>query len=194
MYHDLLNGLQCITSAQVRALMPVKLPGIYGLADPNEPDVIRYIGSSTHIVKRLADHISSRIKRQPDGVKPVWLTELRAAGRAPIAYVLEVVPTEKASPVMHMAERKWIERFRSVGQSDLNRTLTSQEGELEYLRKQVKKLTQENARLREIQVQQQHEMQRCTNSCVAKSLKLQRNATGALEPVAVLQRIGGLTC
>ena len=157
MHHDLLKGLQCITRDQLRALMPVKLPGVYALADPQAPDIVRYVGSSTHIVKRLADHINSRIRRQPDGVKPLWLTELRDQGRAPILYVLEVVEAEKASSLMHMAERKWIERFRRAGQADLNRTLTSQEGELEFLRKQVKKLTQENARLRQNQLQQQHE-------------------------------------
>jgi hypothetical protein len=192
MSHDLLNGLQRITCDQLRELMPNRLPGIYALVDPLAPNIVRYVGSSTHIVKRLAAHATGYMPRNGDGPKRAWLAELKLAGRKPVAIVLEHVDAPTASAKMHAAERAWIERFRGEAQADLNATLLA--GERKYLRAQIKKLEAENARLCGLLLQQQHEMQRCTNSCVAKSLKLQRNATGALEPVAVLQRIGGLTC
>lgn len=151
MPHDLLNGCQRITTDQLRELMPVRLPGVYALVDPLQPTVARYIGSSTHIVKRLADHARGYVPRSADGPKRAWLAKLKAEGRKPVAIVLERLDAPKASATMHAAERHWIERFRAEAQADLNATLLA--GERNYLRAQIKKLEAENARLRMLLLQ-----------------------------------------
>ena len=163
MHFDLLKDCVVLSPRDYKALLRPKLPGIYALADVTEPHVVRYIGSSSHIPKRYNDHLRAKVKRARDGVKASWVEELRAAGRYPIAYILERVEADSASPLMHAMERKWLEVFRAIGQSDLNRTLTSNAGELEYLREQVKKLTKENARLTAKLMQ----LQLQCNSCIS---------------------------
>lgn len=164
MLEPVLTGLQRISYDQVRELMPQRMSGVYALVDPLTPDVVRYVGSSTHIVKRLAAHAVGYVPRNADGPKRAWLAELKKSGRKPVAIVLERVDAPKASPKMHAAERAWIERFRAAAQADLNATLTA--GEREYLRGQIRKLLQENERLRVLlEMQRATPMQRC--ACVA---------------------------
>lgn len=172
---DLLSGLRRIECNQLRGLMrSAAISGVYGLVDPAEPDVVRYVGSSRHLAKRLSDHAYSLTGKQ-DVERRAWVRSLRDAGRTPVLVVLEEVEAEKASFEMHYAERNWIERFRLIGQADLNRTLLSKERD--FLLAQVKKLSAENAELRRLLLQRatQHENSRCV--ALAKSLNLQRNAT-----------------
>ncbi len=129
-----------------------RICGVYGLFDSGDLDQrIRYVGSTTHAAKRLLDHASGLLPKYrfgADGPKRKWLNELKSAGRQPIMRVLELVEgADKASPLMHSVERKWVGAYRDKGQADLNRQLTSGD-ELEHLREQVKNLTQEIARLR----------------------------------------------
>jgi hypothetical protein len=177
MSERLLNGLQRITCDQLRELMPARLPGVYALVDPSAPNVVRYVGSSTHIVKRLAAHATGYMPRNGDGPKRAWLTELKRSGRKPVAIVLERLDAPTASAAMHAAERHWIEVFRAEAQADLNATLLS--GERKFLRAQIEKLTQENARLRAELLQRatQHENSRCVARCEDPKTATQRNVT-----------------
>lgn len=175
MHHDLLNGLRRIECSQIRELIrQPKIAGVYALVDPAEPERVRYVGSSQHMAKRLADHAFHVTGRQ-DAHRKQWVRELKNAGRTPVLVVLEELDFPKASFETHHAERNWIERFRGVGQADLNRTLLSEERD--FLLNQVKTLKTENAKLCEMLMQRatQRENARCV-AC-AKSLNLQRNAT-----------------
>ncbi len=180
MSERLLTGLQRITCAQLRELMPTRLPGIYGLVDPAAPNVVRYVGSSTHIVKRLAAHASGYVPRNADGPKRAWLAELKKADRKPVAIVLELLDAPTASPRMHAAERRWIERFRAEEQADLNATLTA--GERRYLRAEICKLQREVERLRaELSMQRATQAQRCSRVACCEEPKSATQHTVPLE-------------
>jgi len=155
MCEHLLMGLQRITCAELRDLMPHRLPGIYALVDPAAPNQVRYVGSSQHIVKRLSQHAQGYVPKGFDGPKRAWLAGLKTAERRPVAIVLERLDAKQASVEMHAAERKWIETFRAEAQADLNATLLA--GERKFLRAQIQKLQHENTRLRA-----ELEMQRAT--------------------------------
>lgn len=175
MHNGLLNGLRRIECHQLRELMRcTAISGVYGLVDSAEPDVVRYVGSSRHLAKRLSDHINNLTGKQ-DAERKAWVRSMRQGGRKPALVVLEEVEAEKASFEMHYVERSWIERFRLIGQADLNRTLLSEERD--FLLAQVKKLSAENAELRKLLLQRatQRENARCV--ALAKILNLQRNAT-----------------
>ena len=175
MHNGLLNGLRRIECHQLRELMRcAAISGVYGLLDPADPDNVRYVGSSRHMAKRLSDHAYSLTGKQ-DAERRAWVRGLREAGRTPVLVVLEELDAQKASFEMHYAERNWIERFRLIGQADLNRTLLSEERD--FLLAQVKKLSAENAELRGLLLQRatQRENARCV--APAEILNLQRNAT-----------------
>lgn len=151
MSHDLLNGFRRIECGQLKDLMrAARVSGVYALVDPREPAVVRYVGSSRHMVKRLADHAYS-VSGKQDAERKTWVRELRKEGRTPVMVVLEELDAQKASFEMHYAERNWIERFRLIGQADLNRTLLCEERE--FLLAQVKTLQAENAELRRLILQ-----------------------------------------
>lgn len=63
---------------------------IYGLVDPIEPDVIRYVGKTNNSVKkRLNEHI----KESRDGVthKNRWIKKIILEGRKPMIFILDEV-------------------------------------------------------------------------------------------------------
>ncbi len=171
----LLNGLRRIECHQVRDLMRApRLAGVYALVDPEEPSEVRYVGSSQHMAKRLSDHVYSLTGKQ-DEERKAWVRALRRAGRMPVMVVLEEVDALKASFEMHYAERNWIERFRLVGQADLNRTLLSDERD--FLLAQIKTLQNENAELRRLMLQRatQHEKSALRCCCEDPESATQRN-------------------
>jgi len=161
-----------------------RLAGVYGLVDPNEPERVRYVGSSQHLVKRLYDHASGYVPRALDGPKRAWLAELKRAGRRPEMVVLQRLASGKATPETHAAEREWIRKLNAIGQADLNAVLRSERYEVLLLREQVKNCMQEIARL-------EAELAATRNDCATLHQKLrcaapqpatQRN--GGIEPVA----------
>lgn len=164
MSDDLLSGKRRLTVEEALGLMRTRMSGIYGLVDPAAPSVVRYVGSSTHLAKRLVDHARGYMPRTADGPKRAWLAGLKKTGRRPGMVVLELLDAGKASAAMHSAERAWIEQFRARGQADLNATLTA--GERKFLRTQIEELRIENAKLRELLMQRATEAQRCI--CVAR--------------------------
>jgi hypothetical protein len=127
-----------------------RLAGVYGLLDPEQPEVVRYVGTSNHLAKRLSDHAYC-IGGKHSPHRKDWIKEMRDQGRKPVMVVLQELDSPKASFEMHSAERDWIERFRVFGQADLNRTLLSEERE--FLIAHIKKLQVENAKLRKLLVQ-----------------------------------------
>lgn len=175
MYSDLLNGLRRIHTHELKGLMRLPaLSGVYALVDSGEPDTVRYVGSSRHMAKRLADHTYS-VSGKQDAERKAWVRAIRNEGRMPVMVVLEELDAQKASFEMHYAERNWIERFRLIGQADLNRTLLSEERD--FLLTQVQKLSAENAELRRLLVQRatQHEKCRCVACCEDPESATQRN-------------------
>lgn len=151
MSHDLLNGFRRMECGQLKDLMrAARVSGVYALVDPSEPTVVRYVGSSRHMAKRLADHAYS-VSGKQDAERKAWVREMRKEGRTPVMVVLKELDAQKASFEMHYAERNWIERFRLIGQADLNRTLLCEERE--FLLAQVKALQAENAELRRLMLQ-----------------------------------------
>lgn len=177
MHHDLLNGLRRITTKQVPALMrAARMAGVYALVDPREPERVRYVGSSQHMAKRLADHANS-LTGKADAERKQWVRSMRESGCSPVMVLLEEVGAGKASFEMHLVERNWIERFRSLGQADLNRTLLSEERD--FLLAHIKTLQAENAELRALV------MQRATGSATLhKTLRCE-------DPESATQRNGG---
>ncbi|CAB4124499.1 GIY-YIG_SF domain containing protein [uncultured Caudovirales phage] len=163
--------METITKTEARARLGTRLAGIYALVDPEHREVVRYVGSSGHLHKRLLDHAAVLTARKKDGPKHAWLAELKAAGRSPEMCILELVDTAPASATMHAAERRWVEHFRGEGQSDLNATLLASEAD--FLRGRIERLSAENSRLR----------------AENNALRAQRDATSCnVQPVAMLQK------
>lgn len=167
---------------QVAARAAPRRAGIYALVDPAEPNQVRYIGSSTHLAKRLADHCSGYLPPTADGPKRAWLASLKKAGRKPVMHVRQFVDAGKASPAMHATERAWIERFRAGDQADLNGTLIA--GDRKFLQGRITELEAENAKLRALVLQHATAVQHCKvlPCCAATKTATQRN--GGIEPVA----------
>ena len=170
MPNNLLNGLRRIAVGDLPTLMRApRLAGVYALVDPGEPNRVRYVGSSQHMAKRLSDHANSLTGRA-DAERKEWVRQMRAVGRHPAMVILGEVDAGKASFELHLVERGWIERFRSVGQADLNRTLLSDERN--FLLAHIRTLQAENAELRTLL------LQRATGSATLhKTLRCEEPAT-----------------
>lgn len=64
---------------------------IYGLVDPETPDVLRYIGQTKKVLKaRLREHIADA-KRGQDNYRCRWIRSLLALGRKPEVILVEIV-------------------------------------------------------------------------------------------------------
>lgn len=64
---------------------------IYGLVDPEAPDVLRYIGQTKKTPKvRLGEHVADA-KRGQDNYRCRWIRSLIALGRKPEVVVVEIV-------------------------------------------------------------------------------------------------------
>lgn len=191
MPNELISGKARITT---RTHRPGGAPigGVYGLVDPAEPDVVRYVGSSQNMVKRVFDHTAALPSSQLDGPKRAWLQALKETGRRPEMVVLQELKTGKATPETHRAERAWIEKFRAIGQADLNATLAPASHEVLVLRERVKTCTQEIARLSAELSATRNELATLQHRsrCEDPQLATQHNA--GLGPVVLLQEIGGL--
>lgn len=82
---------------------------IYGLYDPRNPDLIRYIGKANNPDKRLREHLGTRGLRVKSK-KNSWIKSLLNQGVVPIIKVLEVVPLEK----WEEAECRWVKEQRGL--------------------------------------------------------------------------------
>jgi hypothetical protein len=88
---------------------------IYGLVDPRQPDVVRYVGQTTRpAMERYCAHIAGR----GAAVRmATWLASMRDEGIAPDMVLLERV-ARKAS--LYEREMRWIAEFRAKGMADVN--------------------------------------------------------------------------
>ena len=86
-------------------LSVMKKKYIYGLYDPRNPDVLKYIGSTSYPQRRLRMHRSSNRKDSP--LKKYWLDALIKDGLFPQMRILECVPVRQAPD----RESFWINFF-----------------------------------------------------------------------------------
>lgn len=82
---------------------------IYGLFDPRHPDVIRYIGKTKEIKKRLRSHLVEA-KRNGGTYKRNWIRSLLADGITPFTCVLTEVPINTWTET----ERMYISKFKET--------------------------------------------------------------------------------
>jgi len=90
---------------------------IYSLADPREPDAIRYVGKTQDTKKRLREHLSEAKGKRHDH-RLHWLRKLASCSVEPVIGILE---TGKGDGWKE-AERKWIKHFRDMGSRLVNGT------------------------------------------------------------------------
>lgn len=89
---------------------------IYGLIDPREPAVVRYVGKSMAPGSRLCSHIDNASSvSQWSGKKDQWIYGLLGAGLAPDMVLLEEAAHECRGRELH-----WLNTLRAIGQADLN--------------------------------------------------------------------------
>jgi hypothetical protein len=93
------------------SLQPEEL--IYGLVDPLELDVVRYVGKTSDPVGRYGHCTSGS-----DAVA-AWVGALSAAGRSPLMLLIE----RCASKNVGTREACWIHHYRDQLQADLNRAI-----------------------------------------------------------------------
>lgn len=177
--NELIQGKPRITT---RTHRPGGAPiaGVYGLINPAEPEVVRYVGSSQNMVKRVFDHTAALPSPNLDGPKRAWLQAMKEAGLRPEMVVLQEIKAGKATPETHQAERAWIEKLKAIGQADLNATLAPASYEVLVLRERVKNYTQEITRLTA-------ELAATRNELATLHLKLRCE-----DPESATQRNGGL--
>jgi hypothetical protein len=85
---------------------------IYGLADPREPERIRYVGRTNNAGARYREHLT-----RCGSIRGQWVAEIRERGEYPLMVLLEQLepgddPKKK--------ERDWIRHFRRNQQADIN--------------------------------------------------------------------------
>jgi hypothetical protein len=90
---------------------------IYTLADPAEPDRIRYIGQSADPSRRLRSHVcEARSGRKSH--RASWLCQLLARECLPVLGILE----EATADNWVEREQHWIAHFRAAGYRLVNAT------------------------------------------------------------------------
>lgn len=77
---------------------------IYGLYDPRNPTVIKYVGQTDNIERRLVSH-AARIKGNSN--REQWIASMRKDGILPCLTILQTVPQADAAS----AEIAWIKSF-----------------------------------------------------------------------------------
>jgi len=83
---------------------------VYALRDPRfDPEKIRYVGFTTHLIQRYRSHL----RVEGSTAKDRWIAELRAERLAPSMEILE----KRRGPGAEgrEAEKRWIRKFRSGG-------------------------------------------------------------------------------
>lgn len=125
--------------------------GVYALRCPITLKV-RYVGSSTKIERRFVSHRSASGTTGNRCLWREWVMGLRQHKMEPLLEILAVVDDIADIPAL---ERKWLDHFRALGQSDLNvvrnvgdhalsaTKIKVLEKQVESLRKQVAHLKQQ---------------------------------------------------
>lgn len=107
-----------INGAQVQVW---RARGIYGLVDPREPDLVRYVGMAERFLDRFLAHLreakGDRYSRRGE-----WITGLQKSGLLPDMVVLEVVQCHRQR-YLEGRERYWITKYVLAGQADLNQAV-----------------------------------------------------------------------
>lgn len=97
--------------------------GVYGLLDP-DTGLVRYVGSSHQIEKRLYAHIHGGAGKRSTP-KWRWLQSLGVRKLKLRAAILEVCDVGRpGSAIRHEAEARWILKMQAEGGADLNVHLT----------------------------------------------------------------------
>lgn len=101
--------LEILCDSIERGLRPVV---IYGLIDPAEPDVVRYVGSTTDPEMRFRAHCTagSSLVRE-------WVESVVGAGRKPTMVLLERCTDDTQR---RQREAFWHHHYVELGQADLN--------------------------------------------------------------------------
>jgi len=125
---------------------------IYGIIDPRNNEC-RYVGKSSHYVKRKRGHIRE-VEKGGTSYKNNWLRGLLGEGFEPVFIELEVIPT---SEDWVEAEVFWIAYLKSIGARLCNLTiggegvpgrLVSEENRRKSSERNTGKVMSEEARLR----------------------------------------------
>ncbi len=89
---------------------------IYGLCDPREPSLIRYVGFTTLTKRRLRAHINNSRKGVESNLhKARWINQLLAEGVEPVMIIIE----KGCGDGWAQAEQDWIAHARSWSGSRL---------------------------------------------------------------------------
>jgi hypothetical protein len=105
-------------------------PFIYALADPLEPDHIRYVGMTMRRPKRPYEHArAARLKKFKVCHLNHWIHKLWADGREYIVRILEMFPEGTPANDVGVAERRHIKAAWDAGNSLTNCTLGGECGE-----------------------------------------------------------------
>lgn len=87
---------------------------VYGLVDPRQPELVRYVGRAEVAAVRLGAHVKSA---REDSAKGRWLRDMLAQGHYPDMVLLE---RAAANADLDSLEAWWIHHMRGQGMADLN--------------------------------------------------------------------------
>lgn len=100
-------------------LLLMEVGRIYALTDPARPDEVRYVGKTTHTLKRrLQDHYRKATELTDTSHRCNWLRAVRCQGRRAVITLLEEVSLAEIDD----AERRWIAYYRQNGADLINAT------------------------------------------------------------------------
>lgn len=94
----------------------MKITFIYALKCP-EDNIVKYVGKSTDVNKRVVKHLSHAIDNPQLEGKPKWLRELHEKGLSPIVGIIEVCNDSN----WEEREIYWISRYKQVNPNLFNK-------------------------------------------------------------------------
>ncbi len=94
----------------------------FKLTDPRNPNVVRYVGSTTENLSiRLSKMVSEVLNTDKSTETAIWIRDLFDLGMRPMIDMLEISePISEAQA--NTRQSQLIENFQSVGEADLNMT------------------------------------------------------------------------
>jgi hypothetical protein len=101
---------------------PKKTVYLYALMDPREPDIVRYIGKTDNISRRLSEHIAGSRNEEAITPKDLWIKGLLKAGVSPEIKLVETV-VWRYDPEWADREMACIEKYRREGHPLTNKAL-----------------------------------------------------------------------
>jgi hypothetical protein len=115
----LLDNITLTITATPMDSVTHSLGGIYGLYDPDEPDIIAYVGETNCFGSRYLTHLSDGMRKNHTTKRVTWISEVQANGKIPLMKTLEIMSASTKRERL-ARESYYIKHYRTLGQAYAN--------------------------------------------------------------------------